>query len=71
LRPALLGIALGAIGALWISRYIAALLFETKPFDVLTYVAVAALLLATAAAACYVPGWRAMRIDPAVALRIE
>ena len=71
LRPALLGIALGAIGALWLSRYIAALLFETKPFDVLTYLAVAALLLATAAVACYVPGYQAMSIDPAVALRIE
>lgn len=71
LRPALLGIALGAIGAWWLSRYVAALLFETKPFDILTYLAVAALLLATAAAACYLPGRRAMQIDPAAALRIE
>ena len=67
----LLGIALGAIGAWWLSRYIAALLFETKPFDVLTYVGVAVLLMTAAAAACYVPGRRAMSIDPAVALRIE
>jgi len=47
------------------------LLFEIKPFDFLTYAAVAALLLAIALAACYLPGRRAMRIDPAVALRIE
>jgi len=71
LRPALLGIVLGGIGAWWLSRYIAALLFETKPFDLLTYVAVAGLLSLTAAAACYLPGRRAMSIDPAVALRIE
>ena len=71
MRPALLGIVLGAAGALWLSRYIAALLFGVKPFDVLTYAAVAGLLLATALLACYLPGRRAMRTDPAVALRIE
>jgi predicted permease len=70
-RPALLGIGLGAAGAWWLSRYLATLLFDIKPFDYLTYAAVAALLLATALAACYLPGRRAMRIDPAVALRIE
>jgi putative ABC transport system permease protein len=71
MRPALVGIALGAVGAWWISRYFATLLFGIKPFDAVTYAAVAALLLATALAACYVPGWRAMRVDPAVALRVE
>jgi putative ABC transport system permease protein len=71
MRPALLGIGLGAVGAWWLSGYLATLLFDIKPFDFLTYAAVAALLLATALAACYLPGRRAMRIDPAVALRIE
>jgi putative ABC transport system permease protein len=71
MRPALLGIALGALGAWWLSRYITSLLFGVKPFDVLTYFIVAALLLATAVLACIVPGRRAMRIDPAVALRTE
>jgi predicted permease len=71
MRPAILGIALGAIGASWLSRYMAALLFGIKPFDLLTYFAVAILLLATALLACYLPGRRAMRIDPAVSLRIE
>jgi predicted permease len=71
MRPALLGIGLGAAGALWLSRYLAALLFDIKPYDILTYAAVAALLLATALAACCLPGRRAMRTDPAVALRIE
>jgi putative ABC transport system permease protein len=71
MRPALLGIVLGAIGASWLSRYITALLFGVRPFDLATYRAVAALLLATALLACYLPGRRAMRTDPAVALRIE
>jgi len=71
MRPALLGMVLGAIGASWLSRYVAVLLFGIKPFDLLTYFAVAALLLATALLACYLPGRRAMRTDPAVALRIE
>ena len=69
--PALLGIGLGAVGAWWLSRYLATLLFDIKPFDLLTYAAVAVLLLVTALAACYLPGRRAMRTDPAVALRIE
>jgi putative ABC transport system permease protein len=71
MRPALMGIALGALGAWWLSRYAAALLYGVKPFDALTYGAVAAILLATALLACYLPGRRAMRIGPAVALRTE
>ncbi len=71
IRPALLGIGLGAFGAWWLTGYLATLLFDIKPFDFLTYVSVAALLLLTALAACYFPGRRAMRTDPAVALRTE
>jgi len=71
IRPALLGIVLGGIGAGWLSRYFASLLFGIRPFDIPTYAAVAGLLLATALAACFEPGRRAMRTDPAVALRVE
>jgi putative ABC transport system permease protein len=71
MRPVLLGIGLGAIGAWWLSGYLSALLFNIKPFDLITYSAVVALLLATAMVACYLPGRRAMRIDPAVSLRTE
>ena len=71
LRPAVLGIALGAIGAWWLSRYVATLLFGVKPFDTWTYAAVVALLLMTAAVACYLPCRRAMRTDPVEALRTE
>jgi putative ABC transport system permease protein len=71
MRPVVAGLILGGAGAWWLSRYFTTLLFGVKPFDAPTYIAVAVLLLATAMAACYLPGRRAMRIDPAVALRIE
>jgi predicted permease len=71
MRPAFVGIVFGALGAWWLSRYATVLLYGVKPFDALTFGAVAAILLATALLACYLPGRRAMRIDPAVALRSE
>ena len=71
MRPALAGMLLGAVGAWWLSRYLGTLLFGIKPFDVFTYVTVAALLMATALLACILPGRRALRIDPAGALRME
>jgi len=71
MRPALAGIVVGALGAWWLSRYLVTLLFGIKPFDVFTYATVAGLLAVTALVACLVPGRRAMRIDPAVALRTE
>jgi predicted permease len=71
LRPALLGVVLGAIGAWWLSRYMSTLLFGVKPFDTVTYAAVVALLMTTAVVACYLPSLRALRTDPATALRIE
>jgi hypothetical protein len=69
--PALLGIAFGSIGAWWLSRFIATLLFEVKPFDPPTYAVVAALVLLTAAAGSYLPGRRAVKTDPTAALRLE
>jgi predicted permease len=71
MRPVMAGLTLGAAGSWWLSRYFTALLFGIKPLDAPTYFAVATLLLATALVACYLPGRRAMRIDPSVALRIE
>jgi putative ABC transport system permease protein len=71
LLPALLGITLGGAIACWLSRYLKSLLFHVQPIDLFTYAAVSALLLLTAALACFVPGHRAMRTDPAIALRLE
>jgi predicted permease len=66
-----IGLAIGLAAAVAASRLLASLLFEVKPTDPVTYLAVAAILGAVALAACYVPAWRATRVDPLVALRQE
>jgi predicted permease len=71
LLPALLGIIVGGAIACCLSRYLKSLLFHVQPIDLFTYATVSALLLLTAALACLVPGHRAMRTDPAIALRLE
>jgi putative ABC transport system permease protein len=65
------GLAIGASAALGTGRYLASQLFEVKPTDPATYAAVAGVLLATGLAACAIPAFRAMRVDPLVALRNE
>ena len=70
LLPALMGITIGGVIACWLSRYLKSLLFGVQPIDLPTYAAVSVLLLLTAALACFVPGRRAMRTDPAIALRL-
>ena len=69
LEQALAGIAIGIAGALWLTRLMDSMLFGVKPGDPLTLAAVAAILLTTALAACYVPARRATRLDPLVVLR--
>ena len=71
LGTVLLGVAVGIAGALYLSRFLEALLFGVQPRDPLTLGAVAILFLAVAALACYVPARRATRVDPVVALRAE
>jgi putative ABC transport system permease protein len=68
---ALLGIAAGLVVAFGLSRFIASLLYGVTAADPLTFVAVPLVLLAVAAAACYLPARRATRIDPMVALKAE
>ena len=68
---ALIGVALGLFGALWLTRLLQQLLFEVAPTDPLTYVGVAVVLGLAALVACYVPARRAARVDPIIALRTE
>ncbi len=68
---ALLGIALGLLGALALTQLFEGLLFEVGPTDPPTFVGVAAVLGAAALVACYVPARRAARVDPIIALRAE
>lgn len=65
------GLVAGLAAALALSRLIAAFLFGVSATDPATYAAVAVVLLLTAALASYLPGRRAMRADPASALRQE
>jgi putative ABC transport system permease protein len=71
LRPALAGLAIGVVGAVFLSRFLRSLLFGVSVTDPATFVIVAGILLAVAAAACWVPARRATRVDPLVALRTE
>jgi putative ABC transport system permease protein len=66
-----LGVALGAGGALALTRFIAALLFDVQATDTATFAAIAALLASVALLACLVPALRAIRVDPMIALRHE
>jgi putative ABC transport system permease protein len=66
-----LGIAIGLGGAAAASRALITLLFGVSRLDPVTYLAVVSLLLGAAALACWIPAWRAARVDPTIALRAE
>jgi ABC-type antimicrobial peptide transport system permease subunit len=65
------GVALGTAGALAATRVLRTLLFEVKPTDASTFLAVALLLTVVALVAGWIPALRATRVDPLVALRYE
>jgi putative ABC transport system permease protein len=66
-----IGVVLGLAAAAGLTRFLASLLFEISPVDPLTYGAVSVVLLASAAAASYIPAQRASSINPVDALRAE
>jgi len=65
------GVALGLLGALALTRLMKSMLFEVSATDPTTFVSVAVTLTVVAILACWLPGRRAAKVDPAIALRHE
>ncbi|MGD8728043.1 MAG: ABC transporter permease [Gemmatimonadales bacterium] len=66
-----IGLVLGLGGAFGITRFIQQQLFGVQPTDPATFVTVGIVFLFVGTVACLVPGWRAVRVDPARTLQVE
>ncbi len=69
IRATVVGVAIGVLLGLALTRLLSSLLYGVTASDWLTFSTVAFLLLGTAVSACAIPARRAMRVDPIVALR--
>jgi predicted permease len=71
MKLSLTGLCIGLIGAIWVGRATANLLFGVTSHDPVTFLSVSLLLTVVALTACYFPARRAMKVEPVIALRQE
>ena len=71
MRLSLVGVVIGLIAALGVSRVLSSLLYGIRPTDPITYISVAFVLTAVTLLASYLPARRATKVDPMEALRYE
>jgi ABC-type antimicrobial peptide transport system permease subunit len=69
LQLAAAGLLLGLVGSVALNRLLAALLFGVDPIDPVTMSAVTVMVVSVAAVACWLPAWRASRLDASAILR--
>lgn len=71
MKMVLCGVALGIVAALGLTRLMVTMLYDVSATDPTTFTVIALLLIGVALLACFVPAWRATKVDPMIALRCE
>jgi predicted permease len=71
MRPLVIGLAVGLIGAYGVGQLLRGLLIQTNPTDPVTLAFITALLVAVSVAACFLPARKAAKLNPIVVLRHE